>query len=138
MSAEGPEISQMCVGSPIVGCRLLSERIRRMEWMVSLSTRLPSRGLVMSRDLSLAVMPGAFVFDPGDSVESIQMSRTREAVRGAMAPAPTPQPKAVAATPIAARRPVLPAPRTPRAPLRTRYGLPTPLDQPAPPSEDSH
>jgi hypothetical protein len=39
-------------------------------------------------DLSLAVMPGAFVFDAGDSVESVQMSRGRAAAEVVVVPAP--------------------------------------------------
>lgn len=38
-------------------------------------------------DLSLAAMPGAFVFDPDDSVESVQVKRGRAAVDVAVKPA---------------------------------------------------
>ncbi len=38
-------------------------------------------------DLSLASMPGAFVFDPDDSVESVQMNRGRAATEVVPLPA---------------------------------------------------
>jgi len=38
-------------------------------------------------DLSLAMMPGAFQFEPADSVETIQISRARAAARVVVLPA---------------------------------------------------
>jgi hypothetical protein len=89
-------------------------------------------------DLSLPAMPGAFVFDPGDSVESVQPARGRTAVE--IVPAPVlvldgplgsrarvdvtaGRASAVTITPARYR----PLTRPPRATL-----------EPAPPAEDSH
>jgi hypothetical protein len=42
--------------------------------------------IYVTLDLSLAEMPGVFVFEPGDSVESVQGSRTRPDVDVVAAP----------------------------------------------------
>ena len=42
----------------------------------------------VSLDLSLAMMPGAFVFDPGDSVESLRVTRGSATPELAALPAP--------------------------------------------------
>jgi hypothetical protein len=42
----------------------------------------------VSLDLSLAMMPGAFVFDPGDSVESLHVRRASATPELAAVPAP--------------------------------------------------
>jgi hypothetical protein len=39
-------------------------------------------------DLSLPTMPGAFVFDPADSLESIQTARGRTTARVVVLPSP--------------------------------------------------
>jgi hypothetical protein len=90
-------------------------------------------------DLSLASMPGAFVFEASDSVESVQMNRTRD-VAGAMTTlALARDPRAVVIVrEIAARRQFVPMPLIPRMPLRTGDGPPTATPEPSPPSEDSH
>ena len=45
----------------------------------------------VSLDLSLAMMPGAFVFDPGDSVESLRVTRGSATPELAALPAPAPE-----------------------------------------------
>lgn len=79
-------------------------------------------------DLSLPAMPGAFVFEPGDSVESLQVKRGRAAAEVAVKPAPAAEALIVARAAISlidraapadgatpARRPVVS--RLPRAAL---------------------
>jgi hypothetical protein len=44
--------------------------------------------LYVTLDLSMAMMPGAFVFDVADSVESVQLSRGRAAAELVVVPAP--------------------------------------------------
>lgn len=43
--------------------------------------------IYVTLDLSLAMMPGAFQFEPADSVETIQIGRPRVAARVAVLPA---------------------------------------------------
>jgi len=43
----------------------------------------------VSLDLSLAMMPGAFVFEPGDSVESLQVTRGRATPEFVVLPGPS-------------------------------------------------
>ena len=43
--------------------------------------------IYVTLDLSLAMMPGAFQFEPADSVETIQIGRARVAARVAVLPA---------------------------------------------------
>jgi hypothetical protein len=89
-------------------------------------------------DLSLPGMPGAFVFEPGDSVESVQGARARGACDVVVAPA-----EAVGAA-VPSGPPAEYAPRLVRAqrveprggPVRPRPFLAY-VDQ-SPPSEDPH
>jgi hypothetical protein len=46
--------------------------------------------LYVTVDLSVAAMPGAFVFDASDSVESLQMTRVRPVADVPLDSAPTP------------------------------------------------
>jgi hypothetical protein len=46
--------------------------------------------LYLTLDLSLAIMPGAFVFEPAESVESVQTSRGRTASESIAVPPPAP------------------------------------------------
>lgn len=94
-------------------------------------------------DLSLAAMPGAFVFDPGDSVESLHIGRGR-AAPGVDAPPPRLGGSfAVSALRVAAMD-TAPPPGAMHGPSRrTVSGLPRatlakapPI--PASPSEDPH
>jgi hypothetical protein len=79
-------------------------------------------------------MPGAFVFDPADSVESAQTARTRPLALETAPPAPKPAPDVVAATqPVLSRH----GRAIPRRPVRARHRLPAAVDQLAAPSEDS-
>ena len=88
--------------------------------------------LYVTLDLSLPAMPGAFVFEAGDSVESVQASRSRHPAAILVLPAPAaarlplvePVPRVV--QPVAATsRPHRPVKRPPRAAI-----------EPAPPSSD--
>ena len=90
-------------------------------------------------DLSLPMMPGAFVFEPGDSVESIQFNRGRAAAEIAVL-------RAVVTDAFALSRPCVSAndrlaltslvvPLEPPVALRC---LPRSALGPAPPSEDPH
>ena len=67
--------------------------------------------LYVTSDLSLPAMPGAFVFDAGDSVESVQARRDRGTAEPVLLqapsnhPAPMPTPARItAATPVPALR----------------------------------
>jgi hypothetical protein len=90
-------------------------------------------------DLSLASMPGAFVFDASDSVESVQTSRTPSVPIPAAAVAPARDPRAlVSIREVRARPQFFPMPSIHLMPLRTSDGTATPSLDPAPPSEDPH
>lgn len=92
--------------------------------------------IYVALDLSFAAMPGAFVFEPADSVEGTQTSRLRAAAQDVPSPRPVSE-TLVSLSPIddrhvsrplsVVRRPgtVVAAGRQPRAPLA-----------PAPSSED--
>jgi hypothetical protein len=87
-------------------------------------------------DLSLPAMPGAFVFDPGESVESVQHTRARAAAEAVILPAAARDAFALARVPHDMRdRPASTRPAAPCAHVPRRSGL---LDEPAPPSEDPH
>ena len=66
--------------------------------------------LYVTVDLSLPAMPGAFVFDAGDSVESVQARRDASTAEPVLLPvpssqaAPTAAPVRVAAAPVPATR----------------------------------
>jgi hypothetical protein len=88
-------------------------------------------------DLSLPSMPGAFVFDAGDSVESVQLSRTRTAVDVASA-LPLARDAAGVVRPEIVRPLVVPTWDLARTPRRIPASLPRATIAPAPPSEDPH
>jgi len=86
-------------------------------------------------DLSLPAMPGAFVFDPGESVESVQQARARAAAEAVMRPASAGDELLAGQVPPAAPdRPASTGP-PPRFHVTRRSGR---LGEPAPPSEDPH
>jgi len=93
----------------------------------------------LTLDLSLAEMPGAFVFDLSDSVESIQVTGSRMVTDVVVVPAPP------AADPLArSRLPLDVKPRLApvgqverRGPVRAGWWSRA-LDDHAPPSEDPH
>ena len=87
-------------------------------------------------DLSLPAMPGAFVFDPGESVESVQHARARSATEAVMRPASAGDELVAGQVPHAAPdQPASTHPTPPRSHVARRSGLP---GDPALPSEDPH
>lgn len=87
-------------------------------------------------DLSLPSMPGAFVFDPGESVESVQHARARAAAEAVMRPASAGDELVVGPVPRPAPdQPASTRPIPPRSHVARRSGL---LGEPALPSEDPH
>ena len=84
-------------------------------------------------DLSLAWMPGAFVFEAGKSVDSIQMSRVRQVVEIETAREATP---AVIETGSVGLRPIAQPPV--RRPHRHRGPHSVRTTAPTPPSKDPH
>jgi hypothetical protein len=91
----------------------------------------------VSLDLSVASIPGAFVFEAGDSIESVQNGRARQIAKVAPALTPRPDPRAVIAENAGVRQAPVPRPASPAPLLRdARRPAATP-DQP-PPSEDPH
>jgi hypothetical protein len=100
------------------------------------------RGLVLAillyvgLDLSLAAMPGAFVFEASDSVETVQLSRARAAIDLAVEPAPSPASRTALIALDAAPRP---APRPEATPPARRDDRSRRAAAEAPPaSEDPH
>ena len=88
-------------------------------------------------DLSMASMPGAFVFEAGESVETIQMSRVRHVEASGPVLAPARDRKPVIVDDVDVRQPPVPRPvRT--APLRRGDGSPPSTPEPSALSEDSH
>lgn len=95
--------------------------------------------IYLTLDFSLPSMPGAFVFEPGGSVESVQMSGSRVAAEGILPLEPA-RDSAVERRPRVSVRPRSSLPReVVRIPLGVADGLPrgTTVD-PAPLSEDPH
>jgi hypothetical protein len=94
--------------------------------------------IYVTLDLSLPGMPGAFVFEPGDSVESIQVSRSRGAAEVVGAPTPVRDSLAVFRPRIAVTSGLAPTRvvALPRHPVVN--WLPRGTLAPAPPSEDPH
>jgi hypothetical protein len=88
-------------------------------------------------DLSLPSMPGAFVFDPGDSVESVQLGRMRAAIDVASA-LPLARDAAVVVRSEVVRPLVVPTWDLARTPRRIPASLPRATIAPASPSEDPH
>jgi len=76
-------------------------------------------------DLSIPAMPGAFGFDPDDSVESVYQTRARAAAEAAIPPA----------SGAAGRRPAPVGPARERSRSSRRSSA---SDEPPPPSEDPH
>lgn len=88
-------------------------------------------------DLSLATMPGAFQFDPADSVESIQGSRAR-ATEVAVPPSPPEDAMTPAPAPTEITDQRVPTRQVAR---RRRFAMPSSSrssGDPAPPSADPH
>lgn len=94
--------------------------------------------IYVTLDLSLAGMPGAFVFELGDSVESVQGARARAAADVVALPAEAGGVAVPSRLPAADVRRLVQANRAePRPrPIRTRL-FPVHVD-PAPASEDPH
>lgn len=87
-------------------------------------------------DLSLPAMPGAFVFDPDESVETVQQARARAGAEAVMPPALADTAFVSAPGQSAGtegRAPTRPGPIRPRMTRRS-----APLDDPPPSSEDPH
>ena len=92
-------------------------------------------------DLSLPSMPGAFVFEPSESIETIQTSRARSADAVAGSPGLAPQVAAVIAERGLASQSIR-SREAANAPLRrrieSRSGRPRTIADPPPSSEDPH
>jgi hypothetical protein len=90
--------------------------------------------LYLTLDLSMASMPGAFVFEADASIESVQMSRARVLADATIASVP-----ARAREALVAQVDVRPSPRpVPPMPVRRTYGSRAPAPEPSAASEDSH
>jgi hypothetical protein len=94
--------------------------------------------IYVTLDLSLPSMPGAFVFDPGDSVESIQMSRGRTAVEAACPLAPARHLVAPIEPKYSVGRRSVPMRADARVPLRSTDGLHRATTDPDRPADDPH
>jgi hypothetical protein len=107
---------------------------------VRLYSRLVVAVLIyITLDLSLASMPGAFVFDVDDSVESVQIHRTRDVASSMTALAFTRDPRNIVVfREVAPKQDVIAMPLLPRMPLRTGARRPSATPELPPPSEDSH
>ena len=94
--------------------------------------------IYVTLDLSLPGMPGAFVFDPADTVESARSGRARAAADVVAAPAEAGGVAGLSHPPADQVRRLVQATRVePRGrPVRAR-SFPAHVD-PAPPSEDPH
>ena len=88
-------------------------------------------------DLSVASMPGAFVFEAGESVETIQVTRARHVVASGPVLAPARDRKPVVVDHVDVRQPPVPRP-VPTIPLRRGDGSPPSTPEPSALSEDSH
>lgn len=95
--------------------------------------------LYVALDLSLPAMPGAFVFDAADSVESTQ-TRTRLSVETVLLPAPVKDALPHPSLPLARadRHRLTSADRAERERRPVPIRRPRALHDPAPPSEDPH
>jgi hypothetical protein len=92
--------------------------------------------MYVALDLSLPTMPGAFVFDPDDSVESLQQVRARAGAEAETLPASADTAFGLAPVPRGAAdrlAPTRPGPTRPRLSRRSAA-----LDDPPPSSEDPH
>ena len=88
-------------------------------------------------DLSLPAMPGAFVFDSSDSIESTR-TRLRAVGDAGVVPAPLPDGVVSARPRMDARERLTPAESTPRGARPVVIWRSRALSDPAPPSEDPH
>jgi hypothetical protein len=93
--------------------------------------------LYVTLDLSLPAMPGAFVFDSSDSVESIRI-RARAAVEIVVLPAPVPDAIVLSRPPLDVKDQLTPAESVPRGRRPALSWRSWALHDPAPPSEDPH
>lgn len=88
-------------------------------------------------DLSLAAMPGAFVFEPAESVESTRI-RARAGAETVVLPAPPRDAFVLSQLPLVAKDPLAPTLAVERrGPPVQSWRSRAPYD-PAPPSEDPH
>lgn len=92
--------------------------------------------LYVTSDLSVAAMPGAFVFDASDSVESLQKTRVRPVTDVRLDSAPTPDPGARIVQ-VEVRRRLLP-PRLSVVPIHPGDSSRTKTPEPPALSEDPH
>jgi hypothetical protein len=87
-------------------------------------------------DLSIPAMPGAFGFDPDDSVESVYQTRARAAAEAAIPPASGAAVFVLSEVPPnTGRRPAPVGPARERSRSSRRSSA---SDEPPPPSEDPH
>lgn len=93
--------------------------------------------LYVTLDLSLPTMPGAFVFDPADSVESTH-GRARSVVEIVVLPAPAPDACVLFRPPVDVKDRVVPIVSTERVRPPVLSWRSRALLDPAPPSEDPH
>ena len=94
--------------------------------------------IYLALDLSLASMPGAFVFEPAESVEGVRMTRAQEAADRIASPTPAQGPRALLLPEITARWSFVPAPSIPRVLLHVRTGARYESPEATPSSEDPH
>ena len=92
--------------------------------------------LYITLDLSLASMPGAFVFEAGESVETVQMNRGRHLGQIEPAPASPRDGNSIVIVDVEVRQPAVPRPVRPM-PLRRGDRSPASTEPPAL-SEESH
>jgi hypothetical protein len=93
--------------------------------------------IYVTLDLSFAWMPGAFVFDPADSVEGVQMNRAEDVVR-VVTPVRAEKATALLEPAFTVRRPIVPRSSVPLLLFRVSTGeRAAPPDAPAS-SEDPH
>jgi hypothetical protein len=92
--------------------------------------------LYLTLDLSLAGMPGAFVFEAEDSVESVQMSRVRPIAESAVESAPARDPQAIVVQVQVRQRPLVRP--LPLMLIRRGGGSRVPAPEPPAVSEDPH
>jgi hypothetical protein len=93
--------------------------------------------LYVTLDLALPAMPGAFVFEAADSVESTR-TRARLAVEAVILPVPVGDGFVLSRVPLEGRDRLTPAERIERERGSVLVWRPRALHDPAPPSEDPH
>ena len=93
--------------------------------------------LYITVDLSFASVPGAFVFEAGESIETLQMGRGRHVAPTGPAVVPPRERTSAVVVDIDLRPSIVP--RAIRAlPLDRGHGSPASSSEPPPLSEDSH